>query len=199
MSRHGALFVLAGPAGVGKSTLRNELLARLDRLAFSVSCTTRPARPGERDGVDYHFISRERFERLIEDGAFLEWAEVHGRYLYGTLLRDVWTHTERSWDVLLEIDVQGAAQIRDRADALPADVHFIFILPPSWESLLERLGKRQTEDPGQLERRLESARAELREAPRFDLLVVNRDLDEALDQLIRFVCAARGSAHPPAT
>lgn len=191
MPRPGALFVLAGPAGVGKSTLRNELLSRLDRLAFSVSCTTRPPRPDERDGVDYHFVSRERFEELVEDGAFLEWAEVHGRYLYGTLLSDVWTDTERGWDVLLEIDVQGAAQIRERAEALPADVHFIFVLPPSWESLLDRLGKRQTEDPDQLERRLQSARAELREAPKFDLLVVNRDVEEALEELIRFVRAAR--------
>ena len=192
--RAGALFVLAGPAGVGKSTLRNGLLTRLDRLAFSVSCTTRPRRPTERDGVDYHFIARERFERLIEDGAFLEWAEVHGRFLYGTLLSEVWTQTERGRDVLLEIDVQGAAQIRDRADALPADVHFVFILPPSWETLRQRLSKRQTEDPEQVERRLQSARAELAEAPTFDLLVVNHDVEQALDQLIRFIKAARASS-----
>ncbi len=193
-SRTGALFVLAGPAGVGKSTLRNELLTRLNDLAFSVSCTTRPARPDERDGADYHFISRERFEALVAEDAFLEWAEVHGRYLYGTLVSQVWQHTDRGLDVLLEIDVQGAAQIRERADVLPADVHFIFVLPPSWETLLDRLGRRQTEDPRQVERRLQSAREELGEAPKFDLLVVNRDVDQALVELIRFIQFARASS-----
>lgn len=192
MPRTGALFVLAGPAGVGKSTLRNALLARLDQLAFSVSCTTRPARPDERDGRDYHFIFRDRFESLIADDAFLEWAEVHGRYLYGTLKRDVWRQTERGRDVLLEIDVQGAAQIRRRARSLPAEVHFIFVLPPSWATLLERLRKRKTEEPDELEHRLQSAKRELAEAPKFDLLVVNRDVDEALMELMRFVRSARG-------
>ena len=191
MPRTGALFVLAGPAGVGKSTLRNELLTRLDRLAFSVSCTTRPRRPTERDGVDYHFISRERFQALQAEDAFLEWAEVHGRHLYGTLKREVNRQTERGRDVLLEIDVQGAAQIRRRAQTLPSAVHFIFVLPPSWDELLERLRNRRTEDPDELDRRLQSAQRELAEAPKFDLLVVNRDLSQALTELTRFVRSAR--------
>jgi len=197
--RTGALFVLAGPAGVGKSTLRNELLARLDRLAFSVSCTTRPRRLNERDGVDYRFISRERFEALRADDAFLEWAEVHGEHLYGTLKSEVQRHSERGLDVLLEIDVQGAAQIRRRSRALSMDVHFVFVLPPSWNDLLERLRQRRTEDPDELERRhelerrLQSAKRELAEAPKFDLLVVNRDVEEALAELTRFVRMARAS------
>lgn len=190
-SRMGTLLILSGPAGAGKTTLRNELLTRLDRLEFSVSCTTRLPRPDERDGVDYHFISRERFRSLIEEGAFLEWAEVHGRHLYGTLINDVWQLTQRGRDVLLEIDVQGAAQIRQRLRASPLSGHFIFVLPPSWSALQARLGHRQTEDSDELERRLASARAELAQAPKFDLLVVNRDVEEALAVLIRFLHAAR--------
>lgn len=195
-SRTGKLFVLAGPAGTGKTTLRNGLLTRLDQLQFSVSCTTRPPRIDERDGVDYHFISRERFGSLIEEGAFLEWAEVHGRHLYGTLVGDVRQATRQGRDVLLEIDVQGAAQIRERLRGLSLNGHFVFVLPPSWEALQARLGHRQTEDPDELEQRLASARAELREVARFDLLLVNRNVDEALKALVRFIHATRHEADP---
>ncbi|MFB6285575.1 MAG: guanylate kinase [Candidatus Bipolaricaulia bacterium] len=190
-SRTGKLFVLAGPAGTGKTTLRNGLLTRLDQLQFSVSCTTRPPRIDERDGVDYHFISRDRFESLIEEGAFLEWAEVHGRHLYGTLVSDVRQATRQGRDVLLEIDVQGVAQIRERLRGLSLSGHFVFVLPPSWDELRRRLRHRRTEDPDELDRRLQSAQRELAEAPKFDLLVVNRDLSEALRELTRFVRSAR--------
>jgi len=190
----GALFVLSGPSGVGKTTLRRRLLSLCPRLSFSVSCTTRPPRPGEVDGSDYHFISRREFERLISKGAFLEWAWVFGEG-YGTLKEEVLKRLQRGRDVLLEIDVQGAEKVRRRARSLPAPVHFIFVLPPSLEALRERLRKRGTEDPQLARRRLEGALVELAHAPRFEYLVINRDLDRAVEAIVRFILRA-GAPRP---
>lgn len=194
MARVGALYVLSGPSGVGKSTLRARLLARIERLSYSVSCTTRPPRPGEREGRDYHFVSEEAFQGLIARGAFLEWARVFG-HGYGTLKETVWERIRAGWDVVLEIDVQGAAQIRRRARSFPTDVHFLFVLPPSLAALSERLKRRQTEGPEALHRRLTAARAELDHAPRFEYLVVNREVGEAVRALGHFIHAAQADPH----
>lgn len=180
--------MLSGPSGVGKTTLRRRLLTCFPRLSYSVSCTTRPRRPGEVEGRDYHFVSKEEFRRLISAGAFLEWAWVFGEG-YGTLKSYVLEELKAGRDVLLEIDVQGAEKVRRRARALHAPVHFIFVLPPSLVALRERLRKRGTEDPKLVRRRLEGALVELAHAPRFEYLVVNRDLDQATEALVRFIRA----------
>jgi guanylate kinase len=186
----GSLFVLSGPSGVGKTTLRKLLLARTPGLCYSVSATTRPPRPGEIHGRDYYFLSRGQFERLVRQGEFLEWAWVFG-HSYGTLKREVLTRLRHGYDVLLEIDVQGAAQIRRRARTLSAPVYFLFVLPPSLRALEERLARRGTEPPAALRRRVQGALEELQEAPKFDHLTVNGDLEGALSALERFIWAAR--------
>ncbi len=191
--RLGSLFVLSGPSGVGKTTLRRLLLARTPGLCYSVSATTRPPRPGEIHGRDYYFLSRGQFEQLVRRGEFLEWAWVFG-HGYGTLKREVLTRLQRGDDVLLEIDVQGAAQIRRRARRLGVPVYFLFVLPPSLRALEERLARRGTEPPAALRRRVQGALRELREAPKFDYLTVNEDLQGALSALEGFIWAARRGA-----
>ncbi|SMC26894.1 guanylate kinase [Desulfacinum hydrothermale DSM 13146] len=182
----GHLFVVSAPSGVGKTTLLRRVLQDVPGLRYSVSCTTRSPRPGEEDATDYFFLSREEFEDGIRSGRFLEWARVHGNY-YGTDGRVVeeWLHA--GWDVLLEIDVQGARQVRVHHPSATT----IFILPPSMEVLRQRLQARGTESPEQLEMRLEAARSELREAPWYDYLVVNDALDEAVQDLAAIFRACR--------
>lgn len=191
--RRGALFVLSGPSGVGKSTIRQRLLKRLD-LVYSISYTTRKRRPGEKDGRDYHFVGRKVFERLVRQGEFLEWARVFGE-CYGTPKRAVLEHIRAGRDVLLEIDVQGAEQIR-RKRTLRTKVHFIFVLPPSLEALRERLVKRATEVPTALRARWQGALLEISQAPHFEYLVVNRDLSSAVEALARFISFARDYTSP---
>lgn len=189
----GHLFVLSAPSGVGKSTIVRALLARDSRLRFSVSCTTRAPRPGETDGVDYHFLSRDVFEEGIRAGRFLEWADVYGHY-YGTDRRHVEASLADGLDVLLEIDVQGARKVR--AGGLAATT--IFILPPTLHALEERLRRRGTEAEDVIRRRLEAAKAEIREAPWYDYLVVNEVLEEAVadvSAIIRGCRCARTRAH----
>lgn len=185
--------MLAGPSGVGKSTLRSRLLTRLRRVAFSVSCTTRPAREGEQEGRDYHYLSDAEFQRLIDAGAFLEWARVFG-HSYGTLRQTVSRQLEAGRDVLLEIDVQGAAQIRRRARTIGTPVHYIFVLPPSLEALAARLGGRGTEEPTERDRRLQGNLSELAHASRFEYLVINREVNEAAGAIARFIHAARAAS-----
>lgn len=144
-------------------------------MRFSVSCTTRRPRPGEVDGTAYHFLSEEEFVRGIPAGRFMEWAEVHGAY-YGTDGQQVNRWLSEGFDVLLDIDVQGARQVR----CVHPRAHTIFILPPSLEVLAERLRKRGTESPEQLAMRLDAARREMREAPWYDHIIVNDDLEEAV-------------------
>lgn len=187
-SSPGQLFIISAPSGVGKSTIIRSVLADCPRLKFSVSCTTRPMRSEEVSGRDYHFISKEEFHRGISSGRFLEWAEVHGQY-YGTD-----QHLIESWltagnDVLLDIDVQGARQVRC---AYPFS-HTVFILPPSMYVLEERLRNRATESEEQLAIRLAAAHHELLEAPWFDYVVVNDDLQEAIADLKAVLRAARSS------
>jgi guanylate kinase len=164
---------------VGKGTLIRLLLDRFPRMALSVSATTRAPRPGEEDGVDYHFLSREDFDRRVEGGEFLEWAEYAGNR-YGTLKSEL----ERDVDVLvLEIEVQGARQVRER---LPEAVS-VFIAPPSEEALRTRLVGRGSDDPEQIEQRLQVAQEELAARDEFDHVVVNDDLEAAVQELADLV------------
>jgi guanylate kinase len=165
---------------VGKGTLIKEMMRRYPRLKLSVSATTRKPRPGERNGVDYHFMDRETFREMIEQGRFLEWAVVHGSY-YGTPEREVREMLDRGLDVVLEIDVQGARQVKNK---VPEAVT-VFILPPSLEVLEKRLRERGTEDERDLKRRLENAVKEKEERGFFDYEVVNDELSRAVQE----VCA----------
>jgi guanylate kinase len=169
------VLVITGPSGVGKGTLIRLLLDRFPEMKLSVSATTRQPRAGEEDGVDYHFLTREEFDRRIEAGEFLEWAEYAGNR-YGTLRSEL----ERDANPLvLEIEVQGARQVRERVP----DAVSVFIAPPSDEALRTRLVGRGSDDPEQIERRLAVAREELAARDEFDYVVVNDDLDAAVQEL----------------
>lgn len=167
--------VLAAPSGTGKTTIARRLVADSDDFVFSVSVTTRPPRPGERDGEDYRFVDDAAFHRMVEEGELVEWAEVHGRH-YGTPFRNLEESSARGDHVVLDIDVQGARQIQDR---VPNAVR-IFLLPPSAEALVERLGRRGTEDRAEMLHRLRNAKKELAAARHFEHVVVNDDLEDAL-------------------
>ncbi|UCF66324.1 MAG: guanylate kinase [Acidobacteriota bacterium] len=181
-----SVIVVAAPSGAGKTTLVRRLLAHFEQLVFSVSWTTRPPRAGERAGIDYHFADRASFKRMIDAGEFLEWAEVHGA-LYGTARRDVEQQIARGADVLLDIDVQGAAQIR--ASRLPAVS--VFIMPPSHEVLARRLRARGTDDERTIDKRLRNAAREVAEYIHFDHVVINDELERAFDELCGIVHAQR--------
>jgi guanylate kinase len=181
-NRRGHLFILSGPAGAGKGTLRKQLFERVSGLVYSVSCTTRTIRSGEVEARDYYFVDKEEFGRLIIKGEFLEWAEVHGNY-YGTRRADVETCLDLGCDMVLEIDVQGARQIKEK---MPGAVS-IFITVRSLDELEARLEGRGTESPDQLLLRLRNAAVELRYAKEYDHVVVNDDLDRATDELVALV------------
>jgi guanylate kinase len=185
-----APVVLAGPSGTGKTTLARRLVESSDEFVFSVSATTRRPRQRERDGVDYLFMDAAAFDRLIADGELAEWADVHDRK-YGTLKRTLDEASARSEHVVLDIDVQGAAQIRE---SVP-DAMLIFVLPPSVDILLKRLRGRGTESSDEVGRRLRSALAELAAAPDFEFIVVNDDIDRCLRE-IRVIVTGRESDHP---
>ena len=171
-------LVLSAPSGAGKTTLANLLRRRNRDVAFSVSATTRPPRPREVDGESYHFVSRDEFLRMRDAGELIEWAEVHGN-LYGTPLENVRRAQARGEHLLLDIDVQGARQIRR---SLPEAV-LVFVLPPSAATLVRRLGSRGTEAPEVVRRRLRNAAEEVRAAPEFDYVVVNEVLQAAVGEL----------------
>ena len=184
MGRTGRLFVVAGPSGVGKGTLVRRVRGLVPTLGYSVSVTTRPPRPEEADGVDYRFVSADDFRRLVEEGAFLEHAEVFG-HRYGTLSGPIGDELERGRDVLLEIDVQGAAQIHERhPDAL-----LVFLAPPSEAELERRLRSRGTEDDRSIRRRLAEARRELGQTGWFDRVVVNDDVGRAAEEVAAIIAA----------
>jgi guanylate kinase len=176
------VFVITGPSGVGKGTLIRGLLERRPELELSVSATTRGPRAGEQDGVDYHFLSDDQFERYVGDGAFVEHADYAGRR-YGTLRHELESRLNAGVPLVLEIEVQGARQVRQ---ALPEAVQ-VFIAPPSDAALRERLVGRGTDEPDVVERRLEVARGELAAQSEFGYVVVNDDLQQALDELQQIV------------
>lgn len=178
------VFVITGPSGVGKGTLIRGLMERLPQLELSVSATTRAPRPGERDGVEYHFLGRQEFDRRVAAGEFVEHADYAGRS-YGTLRSELDRRVERGAPVVLEIEVQGARQIRR---TLPDAVQ-VFIAPPSLESLRTRLVGRGTDDGPEVERRLRVAERELQAQPEFAHVVVNDRLEDALGQLAEIVAA----------
>jgi guanylate kinase len=177
-NKRGVLFVISGPSGVGKGTLRKELFKRMEGLTYSVSCTTRQPREGERDGVDYRFIDMETFMNYVKENKFLEWAKVHGNY-YGTLESDVRKLLDEGHDIVLEIDVQGALQVKNK---MPEAV-LIFIMPPSEEELIKRLDRRGTENDRELEERIKNAKKEILESKKYDFIVVNDDLKKAVEEL----------------
>jgi guanylate kinase len=174
------LTVLAGPTAVGKGTVSADVRARYPQVWLSVAVTTRKPRPGEVDGVHYHFVEPETFEQMIADGEFLEWAVVHGRNRYGTPRGPVLERLAVGVPTLLEIDLAGARQVRA---AMP-HARFVFLAPPSWDELVRRLVGRGTEDPAERERRLETARVEMASADEFDHVVVNDQVQRATDELI---------------
>ena len=182
----GNLFVVAAPSGAGKSSLVDALLAEDSGIQLSVSCTTRAPRGSEIDGVHYVFIDGPEFQRRIDAGEFLEWAEVHGNR-YGTSKRWLESRMADGMDVLLEIDWQGAAQVRKQFDNAVS----IFILPPSFEELRQRLTRRAEDAPEVIEQRLREARIELAQAKNFDFIIVNQDFTHALRDLKQVVAAQR--------
>ncbi len=180
------VFVISGPSGAGKGTLTEILLKRVPSLARSVSATTRKPRPGEVDGVDYYFLTKEEFKKHIEDNDFLEWAVVHDNY-YGTLRSMVDKELAVGRDVVMVIDVQGAANVKNK---MP-DAVTIFVEPPSMEELVKRLKLRNTESEAELARRLKNAEAEMMLAKNYDYVVINDDVDRAAGELVSIVEAEK--------
>ena len=182
----GTLFVVSSPSGGGKGTIIRHVLDCVDNLSYSVSYTTRAPRQSEVDGREYFFISRETFDEMVAAGDFLEWACVHGNF-YGTSKRQIVEETGAGTDIILEVDVQGAASVRQ----LLMDSVSIFILPPSYEVLRQRLIARGTDSPQQLEVRLRNAPEELKQYSAFDYVIINDEIERASAQLASIIYAER--------
>ena len=182
----GILFVVSSPSGGGKGTLIQRVLKQVPNLSYSVSFTTRAPRNGEVDGREYFFVTTEQFEEMVAANRFLEWAHVHSK-LYGTAREQVVREISEGRDIILEVDVQGAANVR----ALMADSVSIFILPPSFEVLKQRLQARGTDSPEELDLRLRNAPMELKDYSAFQYVILNDDLDRAVNQMTAIVHAER--------
>lgn len=174
------LTVLAGPTAVGKGTVSTYIRDNYPQVWLSVSATTRPPRPGEIDGVHYFFVSPERFDEMVAAGEMLEWAVVHGRNRYGTLRSTVRAAMDEGRAALLEIDLQGARQVRN---SMP-EANFVFLAPPSWEEMVRRLVGRGTETAAEQQIRLETAKLELAAEPEFDSTIINDNVQRAADELV---------------
>jgi len=184
MEREGIIYIVSAPSGAGKTSLCNELIDIFPDLRHSVSYTTRLARPGERHGKDYFFVSREVFQSMVAEGGFAEWAEVHGNF-YGTAVRTLEEFRSRGINVILDIDCQGARQLKSRY----ADAVYIFILPPDFDELRRRLEGRNSDTREVIERRLRVAMDEVKESTWYDYLVVNDDFPRALEKLKSIIIA----------
>lgn len=185
-ARRGLLFVVSAPSGTGKTTVVERLVQIVPDLALSRSYTSRLARPGEQDGVDYNFVSRPRFEEMVAADAFLEWADVFGN-LYGTCAADAERHLETGRDLVLVIDVQGARQVRARC----AGIVGVFVMPPSFEVLEQRLRGRSKDAEAAMQRRLQTARDEVAAFAEYDYVIVNDELEACVDRLRAIVLAER--------
>jgi guanylate kinase len=186
IKRRGTLFVVSAPSGAGKTTLCREIRLRLQDVAYSVSVTTRAPRPGEIDGTDFRFVTRPQFQAMLERGEMAEWATVHAN-LYGTPAAPLEAALKDGRDVLLDIDTQGAAQLRARYP----DAVLVFVVAPSMSELEQRLRERRSDSDREIARRLERAREEITLWRRYDYLIVNRDVKEAMDQLESIIQAER--------
>ncbi|HEU23727.1 MAG: guanylate kinase [Mesoaciditoga sp.] len=180
----GLIFVMSGPSGAGKTTIVKMALPEIEGIEFSVSYTTRPKRENEVEGVDYFFVDEKTFRELIKKGEFLEWAEVHG-HLYGTSKKFVEERLEKGKNLLLDVDVKGALNIKK----IYKDGIFIFVAPPSFKELKERLLKRHTESKDDFEKRIEDAKFELSQISKFDYLIVNREINTAVKELVSIIIA----------
>ena len=187
----GRVLIISGPSGSGKSSIVRNLIHD-DRVVFSISATTRRPRPGEKDGVHYHFLTKDDFRARVERGEFIEWAEVHGN-LYGTLRTPMQEAVQAGKVYLVEIDVQGAMQLKE----LGVDAEYVFVAPPSMEVLRERLVKRGTDAADVIERRLKKAYDEMEERARYGHVVVNEDLDAAIAKVreVAGLGASAGAEH----
>lgn len=190
MTRKGILFVISGPSGVGKGTVREALLEGRDDIQVSISASTRPPRAGEIEGVDYFFIDRDTFLKKVEDDQFLEWASVYSN-LYGTPREFVVDNLSNGRDVLLEIDIQGALQVKRK---MPEGV-FIFISPPSIEALAQRLCGRGKDSQQSIEERLAACEQEMQQMGQYDYVVVNDQVDKALKKVEAIIIAERCRIH----
>lgn len=182
----GLLFVVSGPSGVGKGTLREMIFNIFSDLKYSVSVNTRPPRKGETEGSDYYFVTEDEFKNRIKENKFVEWAIVHGDYK-GTPINFLIEELQKGTDVLLELDVQGAMQVKEKFP----DGIFIFIAPPTWKDLEDRLRKRNTEEEEALKKRLKDAHIEIKYRKNYNYLVVNDDIKTALKKLESIIIAER--------
>jgi guanylate kinase len=182
----GQFFVFSAPSGTGKSTIAEALMERFDRLAYSISHTSRLPRGTEQDGIDYHFVTESTFREMIERNAFLEWAEVHG-HLYGTAFDAVKAQMSAGSDILMDVDVQGGRNVKKQFP----DSTLIFLLPPSLEILKQRLTARGTDDPEVIEKRMAQASEEIRHCSWYDYIIINDDLEKAVFEAQSIIVSAR--------
>ncbi|MCD6546298.1 MAG: guanylate kinase [Thermotogae bacterium] len=182
----GIFYVISGPSGAGKTTILKKIMRNVDNLAFSVSYTTRPKRPNEREGADYFFVTEEQFKDLIEKDEFVEWALVHG-YYYGTSKKFIEMELSKGYDIVLDIDVQGALSIMQKY----SNAVFIFLAPPSFDTLKERLLKRKTESEKDLVKRIEDAKWELSKISMFDYIVINDSIESTVGKIKSIIEAER--------
>ena len=179
------IVLITGPSGAGKSSFINKLMAADQRLAFSVSTTTRPIRAGEVDGRDYHFVEEAAFDQLVAESAFVEWATVHDNK-YGTRRSGLVEMTDAGRIPVLDIDVQGGIQVLDQ---FGSELVSVFLFPPSWDELERRLNSRGTDEPEVIAKRLRTARQEVGFSPKYNYWIVNNDLNESVDRMLAIIAA----------